>query len=198
MENNAWEKIDKGTLLRLRNGDEMAFNALYWKYSSYVYNFIVSLLYDPTIAEDLTQNVFLKIWERHEDIDPEKGIDNYMFTIARHLVYQETEERMKLIIGPNEIEGLKEMSDNSLEENIDATSLESYLQSVVNQLPSARKEIFQLSRIHHLSNKEIADKLSISEKTVENQITRALKFLKEQLSKDSILLILILLLIGKC
>ena len=62
--------IDQNVLLRLKKGEESAFEAIYWKYSSWVYNFIYSLLYDSTLTEDLTQTVFLKIWEKRESIDP--------------------------------------------------------------------------------------------------------------------------------
>ncbi len=90
------EKIDKHTLLLLQRGDEKAFEAIFWKYNPRVFHFIYSLLYDRTLAEDLTQNVFLKIWERHEDIQPEEGFEAYLFTIARNMVYKETEKRLHL------------------------------------------------------------------------------------------------------
>lgn len=88
------EKIDTHTLSLLQKGDEKAFDAIFWKYNSRVFHFIHSLLYDKTLAEDLTQNVFLKIWERHQDIKPEEGFEAYLFTIARNMVYKETEKRL--------------------------------------------------------------------------------------------------------
>ena len=81
-------KVDGHLLIDLKNGDEKAFETLFWKYNEHVYHFIYSLLYEKSMAEDLTQNVFLKIWEKHETIDVEQNFDAYLFTIARNLVYK--------------------------------------------------------------------------------------------------------------
>ena len=62
-------RVNEDLLKRLKVGDEKAFEDLYWTYSPQVYNFINSLLFDKSLAEDLTQNVFLKIWEKHEQIE---------------------------------------------------------------------------------------------------------------------------------
>lgn len=87
-------RVNEDLLKRLKAGEEKAFEDLYWTYSPQVYNFINSLLFDKSLAEDLTQNVFLKIWEKHEQIELELGITAYLFTIARHLVFKETEFRL--------------------------------------------------------------------------------------------------------
>lgn len=86
--------MDGNLLIDLKNGDEKAFETLFWEYNQHVYHFVYSLLYDKSMAADLTQNVFLKIWEKHETIDPEQNFDAYLFTIARNLVYKETENRL--------------------------------------------------------------------------------------------------------
>lgn len=190
--------IDSDVLLRLKRGDEKAFEVVYWKYSSWVFNFIHSLLYDKSLAEDLTQTVFLKIWEKRVNIDPELGFDSYLFAIARNLVYKETENRLQseqihLTLKDRHLE-----TESLMEENIDADSLKEYIDTLVEQLPPARKDIFHLSRRHHLSNKEIAARLSISEKTVETQLYRALRFIKQKLSEDTNLAILLLLIIKGC
>ncbi|MDL2256521.1 RNA polymerase sigma-70 factor [Parabacteroides sp. OttesenSCG-928-K15] len=171
-------------LLRLKQGDESAFDVIYWQYSAWVYHFIHSLLEEKLLAEDLTQSVFLKIWEKREIIDPEGSFDSYLFTIARHLVYKETEKRL---LSERFIETIQKRSsdrDTLTEEQIDTESLRQYISSLIDQLPASRREVYRLSRIHHLSNKEIAARLSISEKTVETQIYRSLRFLREKLAKD--------------
>lgn len=190
--------IDSDVLLRLKRGDEKAFEVVYWKYSSWVFNFIHSLLYDKSLAEDLTQTVFLKIWEKRVNIDPELGFDSYLFAIARNLVYKETENRLQseqihLTLKDRHLE-----TESLMEENIVADSLKEYIDTLVEQLPPARKDIFHLSRRQHLSNKEIAARLSISEKTVETQLYRALRFIKQKLSEDTHLAILMLLIIKGC
>lgn len=194
MEKLNTKRNDKEVLVRLKSGDETAFEYLYWNYNSYVYNFIHSLIYDSSLTEDLTQNVFLKIWEKRESIDPEQGLSNYLFTIARHYAYKETEKRMKLVFSPTVSNNTLDTPDTRTEEKIDTASLQEYIDTLIEELPASRKEIFKLSRQQHLTNKEIALRLSISEKTVENQITNTLRFLKEKLSEDRALGMIFLLL----
>lgn len=190
--------IDPDVLFRLKQGDEKAFEVVYWKYSSWVFNFIQSLLYDKSLAEDLTQTVFLKIWEKRTNIEPELGFDSYLFAIARNLVYKETESRLQSEQVNITLKNRSVEIESLTEENIDADSLKEYIDTLVEQLPPSRKDIFYLSRRQHLSNKEIAIRLSISEKTVETQLYRALRFIKQKLSDDIHLAILIFLMAKGC
>lgn len=187
--------VDEDVLFRLKQGDESAFESIYWKYNSWVFNFIHSLLFDKSLAEDLTQTVFLKIWEKRESIDPELGFDSYLFAIARNLVYKETENRLQSELLSDTLKEHSANHDSLTEENIDADSLREYINNLIEKLPPSRRQIFQLSRHAHLSNKEIASRLSISEKTVETQLYRALRFLKQKLSEDPHLAILLLVLV---
>ena len=198
MEKHTLKDIDATVSKRLKEGDEAAFESIYWKYNSHVFNFINSLLYDRILSEDITQSVFMKIWERRESIDPDKGFDAYLFTIARNMVYKETENRL---LSESAFYALSQQQTNEdflMEEKIDADSLRLYIDNLIEQLPLSRKEIFKLSRREHLSNKEIATRLSISEKTVETQLYRSLRFLKEKLSNDHLLAILLVILANEC
>jgi RNA polymerase sigma-70 factor (ECF subfamily) len=190
-------KTDKQTLFLLKQGDEMAFETIYWKYSAWVYNFFQSLLSDKSQAEDLTQAVFLKIWERHADIKLDENFEAYVFTIARNLISKETESRLLTERLLAFIQDRQEDMDRTTEENIETNSLREYINSLVEQLPAARKRIYQMSRNQYLSNKEIADKLSISEKTVETQLYRSLCFLKRKLAGNKNLLLFLLFLYVK-
>ena len=198
MEKHTLKNIDIALLKRLKEGDEAAFESIYWKYNSHVFNFINSLLYDRILSEDITQSVFMKIWEKHESIDLDKGFDAYLFTIARNMVYKETENRL---LSESAFYALSQQQTNEdvlTEEKIDADSLRMYIDKLIEQLHLSRKEIFKLSRRDHLSNKEIAIRLSISEKTVETQLYRSLRFLKQKLSDDNLLAILLVILANEC
>jgi RNA polymerase sigma-70 factor (ECF subfamily) len=188
--NHPIKKIDEKLLLLLKQGDESAFESIYWKYSAWIYNFANTLLYDRLSAEDITQTVFLKVWEKHEDINPNDSFESYLFTIARNLIYKETEKRLSCEKVFEVLNQKLRKEDTLTEQQIETKSLREYIDSLIEQLPPARKEIYKLSRVEHLSNKEIAEKLNLSEKTVETQIYRALQYLKFKLSQDSGLLIL--------
>ena len=193
-------KMDGNLLIDLKNGDEKAFETLFWEYNQHVYHFVYSLLYDKSMAADLTQNVFLKIWEKHETIDPEQNFDAYLFTIARNLVYKETENRLLSEKLTESLQRQLSDVDSLMEERIDAESLREYINSLIEELPPSRREIFRskclfrLSRHEHLSYREIAERLSISEKTVETQLSRALRFLRDRLSSDGFLCLITLFL----
>lgn len=184
-------KIDFETLTRLKQGDVHAFEVIFWEYNPRVYHFVYSLLCDKLLAEDLTQTVFLKIWERREMIDPAQPFEAYLFTIARHLAYKES-ERMLVASLSDLAEAASFTDEVALEDKLEADSLREYIQQLIDRLPVARREIFRLSREEHLSHKEIAERLHISEKTVETQLYRALRFLREELHKSSFLVLILL------
>ncbi len=187
--------MPKNILLRLSNDDEKAFEFIYWKYNVHVYNFANSLLYSPKIAQDITQNVFLKIWEKRHEINPEQNFNAYLFTIARNMVYKETEQKLLAEQSLRQLQEEEDVLDMSTIQTLDYHFTEELCRSLVEELPPARREIFKLSRFERLSNKEIALRLSISERTVETQLYRATRFLKRKLLSDEGLGLLILLFI---
>jgi len=187
--------VPKNILLRLSNDDEKAFEFIYWKYNVHVYNFANSLLYSPKIAQDITQNVFLKIWEKRHEINPEQNFNAYLFTIARNMVYKETEQKLLAEQSLRQLQEEEDVLDMSTIQTLDYHFTEELCRSLVEELPPARREIFKLSRFERLSNKEIALRLSISERTVETQLYRATRFLKRKLLSDEGLGLLILLFI---
>lgn len=190
---NKTELIPKDILFRLSKDDEKAFEYIYWKYNSHIYNFANSLLYSEDIAENVTQNVFMKIWEKRHDIDPDQNFNAYLFTIARNMVYKETEQRLMSEQYVDEYEN--DAPDFSTEQTLGYHFTDEYYHRLVEELPPARREIFKLSRFKKLSNKEIASLLSISEKTVETQLYRATGFLKQKLLTEEGLGMFIMLLI---
>lgn len=185
--------IPKHILFRLANDDEKAFEFIYWKYNAHVYNFANFLLYSNEIAQDITQNVFLKIWEKRHDIDPEQNFNSYLFTIARNMIYKETEHKLFSEQSFIDLQEGNDVLDMSTLQTLDYHFTEEYYLNLVEELPPARREIFKLSRFKKLSNKEIASRLSISEKTVETQLYRATCFLKQKLLSEEGLGVLILL-----
>ena len=181
--------IETQTLYLLKKGNKNAFEAIFRKYNAKIYHFVKNALRDKSLAEDITQNVFLSLWEHRMDIIPEKKFSAYIYTIARNLVYRET-EKMLLAFRYEEYlhkTRLKKEEDLSSEEMIDAISLEELIFNLIEQLPEARKKIFLLHFMEDLSNKDIATKLSISESNVAQQIWRSLGYLKKHL-KDYVAL----------
>lgn len=186
-------QIDNQMLFRLKQGDENAFEAIFQKYYAKIYHFALNALYDKTIAEDITQNVFLLVWEHREGIIPEKNFSSYLYTIARNLVYRETEKMILSSRYEDHILRTSLEADLSTLENIDSEMLKETILHIIDQLPEARKRIFLLHFIEELSNKEIAEKLSISVDNVETQIGRSLTYIRKHLRQFYPLLLVIAL-----
>ena len=172
--------IHSNILRLLREGDEKAFEYIFQSYYNQIYTFVLNTLFDKTFAEDITQSVFIALWEKREMIDPEANIASLLYTIARNHVYRQTEQLLlKYKYVQLQQENMEESTD--IEEDVNNRFLENILSEFIEKLPSERRRIFLLSRKENLSNKEIASRLNISEKTVETQIRRSLIFLREKM-----------------
>ena len=173
-------KVEKSLLTRLINADEDAFRQIFDLYVHQVYQFIFDYVKEKTESEDLTQMVFIKIWEYKCNINIDKSFEGYLFTIAHrnvldHIKKKATRER-KITSHLSENEQI--ISSLTSEDFINKHNFNSVYHKAIESLPLKRKEIFILSRHHGLSNKEIASQLDLSIKTVENQMTSALSALK--------------------
>lgn len=187
-------KVTTKLITQLKEGNLLAFKSVYQLYSSHIYNFIYSLLCSNLEAEDLTQEVFVRLWERKESLDIDKNFDSYLFSIARNLVYDQWSFYFH---ADNYVRTLQENARTEAhmepEEKLIAGSIGEYIDWLIEKLPRSRREIFLLSRKQHLTTREIARRMSISERTVETQIYRSLQFLREHLTKEGILLYFLLL-----
>lgn len=172
--------INSLILRLLREGDEKAFEYIFHHYYNQIYTFVLSTLFDKTFAEDITQSVFISLWEKRESIDTGSNIAPFLYTIARNRVYRQTEQLLlKYKYEQSQQENTVESAD--IEAEVNSRFLEEILSELIKKLPSERRRIFLLSRKDNLSNKEIATRLQISEKTVETQIRRSLVFLREKM-----------------
>lgn len=172
--------IDSRILHLLREGDEKAFEYIFHHYYNQIYTFVLNTLFDKTFAEDITQSVFISLWEKRETINTETNIAPFLYIIARNQVYRQT-ERLLLKYKYERDQQEKVHENTDIEADVNSRLLENILSDLIKKLPSERRRVFLMSRKEHLSNKEIASRLQISEKTVETQIRRSLIFLREKM-----------------
>lgn len=176
--------INSRTLQLLREGDERAFEQIFNFYYNRIYSFALNTLFDKTFAEDITQTVFITLWEKRETIEPEIDIAPLLYTIAKNRVYRQTQQMpRKYKYEQTQQDIVSELSDP--EETVNYHFMENILSELIEKIPSARRRIFLLSRKDNLSNREIANRLQISEKTVETQIRRAIAFLKDHMRTEN-------------
>jgi RNA polymerase sigma-70 factor (family 1) len=168
----------------LSKGNLLAFNTLYKEYSGRLYRFAIGYLKSETEAEELVQEVFTIIWEKRTDLKEELSFKSFLFTIAFNIIRKHFRTKAYL----NEYFKNKTWDDLDMQtsQKITYDSLYQYITKLVDQLPDRRKEIFIKSRLRGHSIKEIAEELNISHKTVENQLTDALKFIRTNLNIENL------------
>lgn len=130
-------------------------------------------------ARDVVQDVFVKFWNDREKLDVLFSIRSYLFVSVKNK-YLDLLRKKNRNIKIQEITDQHDITDESFESFV-LSELESLFNNSLNKLPERCREIFEMSRLHGLKNREIATKLNLSEKTVENQVTKALHILKEEL-----------------
>jgi RNA polymerase sigma-70 factor (ECF subfamily) len=179
-------KISDPTLIdAIRRSDHFAFDQLFHKYGPMLYAFVVSILKDEPESEEVVQDIFLKIWEKRKELQPGLSFKSYLFTIA----YNATKKiyRQKLLDNKYKQEAAVAMGQNSSSDLsvFEYRNLLDYVDTVIDRLPPARREIFIMSKKDGLKNEEIASILKISEQTVKNQLVAARKFLIAETKKDN-------------
>jgi RNA polymerase sigma-70 factor (family 1) len=185
--------LNESLLVRnLSKGNLLAFNTLYRAYSSRLYCFALGYLKSEAEAEELVQEVFTIIWEKRSDLREELSFKSFLFTISFNIIRKHF--RTKAYISEYLKTGTGSDQDTQTSQKILYNSLYQYITELVNKLPAMRKEIFIKSRFEGLSIKEISEKLNISHKTVENQLTDALKFIRTNLNREGLHAILFLIL----
>ena len=161
----------------LARDDRSAFDALYQKYAAKTEEFLYRMLKDHSEAEDITQDIFLKIWRNRTSIGAVDAFGPYLFRMARNAVYDRFDNRS---VRENYARRASLLPEYELPDSaIDSRDLLLLIRMVVEKMPEQRRRIFRMSREEGLSNDQIAEQLSISRRTVENQISRALAELRK-------------------
>lgn len=175
---------EKEELELLKEASMQSFEQLYFRYSGKLYNFLMKLSRGDTyLSEELVQRTFIKIWENRSQIDTNKTFISYLCTIAKNMLLNEYEHQtIQFIHQEYVIQHAEYNYLNETELEVDKILLDEYIEKLTEKLPPKRKEIFILSRRKGLSNKQISEQLNISESTIESQLSKAIAFMKNELS----------------
>ena len=169
---------------RIKIGDKQAFELLFKKHYTTLCSFSNKYLFNPEEAQDVVQDVFLKLWEERDEIDVEGSLKAYLFKVTanssinklrRRKVKTKYDEILKLVYIENS--GLSP-HDSFLEQE-----LTEYIGIALNKIPPQCRRVFDLSRIEGLKYSEIAEYLKISVKTVESHMSKALAILRTELKE---------------
>lgn len=177
-----------------KKGDAQAFESLFNLYYKRLYYFLFGLLKSKEDTEEIVQETFLKIWESRELFWENYPFESLLFRIAKNAFLNHNRKKVNRTIFEKHFGFFTDFSESSADQYILFQETQSIIETIVNGLPPKRKEIFLLQKVEGLSRQEIASKLGISIITVDSQLLKANKHLKEEFQKYSILMINILFL----
>ena len=189
MESNKIDKISDKKLVELvKNENELAFNQLFDKYWKSMVNTAFKVLKDRDVAHDIVQDIFVDFWSKRATLSIEH-VSSYLHTAVKYRVINFIQKNKVPMTNLDFVDGFKNV--NTTEELINLNDLNEVLIESISELPPKCRQVFRMSRFDHLSNKEIAEKLGLSVRTVENHIAHAIRLLKPKL-KNILILIVIL------
>ncbi len=162
----------------LKEGDMVAFDTLYHKYSHKLYDFAKMYLKQKEDAEEIVQDVFVKIWEAKSKINENESFESFLFTIAYNATMSLLRKRVTESKSREYLKTIQLIEEDKIVDELHFKEVSNKVNSLLNDLTPRQKEIFLLSREDGLSHKEIAKKLNISENTVNNHLVTSLKYLK--------------------
>lgn len=178
---------------QIRNGDRVAYEQLFKQHYTALVRFARDIVRDTDTAEDLVQEVFVKIWERKESIYITTSLKAYLYmAVKNHCLNKLRVEQKHAFMDESLADDLR-FSSNSTDEESNTIKLEQHIKSALDKLPPRCALIFKLSRFEHKTYKEIAEVLELSVKTVENQMGKALQMMRTNLSHYLTLIAFIIL-----
>jgi RNA polymerase sigma-70 factor (family 1) len=184
------KQIENEVLLirRFKNGDSKVFEILFEKHHRKLYSFLFRLMKSKEDAEEIVQDTFIKIWERRAEFEEGYPFESFLFKIAKNSFLNATRKKINRRVVEDNLYTFSDILENSTEDYIIFKETREMIDLVINSLPPKRKEIFILSKIEGLSRKEIAEKMGVSIITVDGQLLKANRHLREKLGKYGLLL----------
>ena len=183
-------ELDAGGIISLDTGNTVIFEQVFKTHFRSLHAYACTIVKDESTAEEMVQNVFYKLWEKKEQVSVTQSVNAYLYRSVYHecLNYiKHTKVRTSY-----QADAMHYMKEDDTTSKSRIHELEQKLQVALNELPEQCRTIFQMSRFDELKYREIADKLGLSVKTVENQMGKALKILRTKLAEFLPLLLILL------
>jgi RNA polymerase sigma-70 factor (ECF subfamily) len=167
---------DSKLVVKMRAGDVSAFDSLYWRYYQVVYRNILKLTKDPLVSEDILQEVFIRLWEKRQDINFEQPVVNWIFVISFNLSIDYTRKKLR----EQELHRKLLLDTNAIPQN--GSVYEDYyqlLKRAIEQLSPQKQRIVKLCKLEGMTYEEAAAEMKISRHTVKEYLSAAMASLSE-------------------
>ena len=171
------QQSDSSLISAVKKGDKGAYEQLFVRYYPTLLRFIHGMLKDNHMAEDIAQNIFMKLWIHREKLDSTQSLKNYLFVLAKHEIFNIFKAKRTTMLSLLPQLNDRDIEDRgySIEEQYNYAELNELLIQNISKMPPQRQLIFRMSRCEHLSNREIAERLGLSVRSVDKHIELALK-----------------------
>ena len=176
--------IESEVLQQIANGDECAFRLLFNEHWQNIYGVAYMLTKSAPIAEDMVQEIFMKLWIKREQLPGVENFRNYLFIVARNHIFNELKKRSTDILFTNHLLGYFHDIKETPEKKLLLKETEQIIDQVIERLPQQQKMIYRLSREEGLSRNEMAERLGIAPNTVRNHLAKALEMIRHELQRD--------------
>ena len=170
-------------VVRIKRSDPAAFKIVFDQCHKSIFNFIIFKVRDEQLAEDLLQEVFVRCWNARLRLDENRSIRNYLYTIADNLILNEARHNKVVARQRSEVDLRVSSETDNPQFILEEKEYHVKLQSAIDSLPEKARIVFLMSRLEDLSYQQIADRLSISVKTVESHMVNALRQLREKINR---------------
>ncbi len=178
-------------LQQLKDGSYDSFKALYERWVARLYQFALKLTKSESMAQEIVQESFIKIWEKHESINPEQSFKSFLFTIAYHKSINHFRTQIRQPLMGDYLEYTSALADeHTADQHLSMELFLRRLEEAKKKLTPRQRELFELSKEQDLSNAEIEERLGISNQAVRNRIAAAVKIIREEM-KDYLPLLLL-------
>ena len=177
---NPCSYTEQELLVQLKMGDEAAFTQLFKDYSPTVYKAAYLFLKSNTLAEEVVQDVFLKLWLKRAEMDVIRRLDDYLFIMARNIIFDRIKKVAYETAGQAALPQEEPFVDDA-EYLVRQHQCQAFLKEAVDMLPPQQKEVYHLSRVEGLSHQVIAMQLKLSPLTVKKHMTLALQTIRKHL-----------------
>lgn len=175
---------NKGQTKLIKEGNKSAYEKLFNEFAPKIYHFSLSYLHNTADAEELVQDVFLKIWDKRETLDQSGNLKAFIYKVAINTIYDFIRRKNVEHAFKDYVEAHATNSSSNTWHEVIYHEMQDRLNELIEQFPEQRKKIFKMSKQEGLTNDEIAGKLNLSKRTVENQLYRAVAYLKEHLKNE--------------